>query len=69
MPNNVEASPIFSTFALRSLKSEAGLFLSLFSGEKFMPNNVEASPIFSTFALRSLKSEAGLFLSLFSGEK
>jgi len=34
MPNNVEASPIFSTFALRSLKSEAGLFLSLFSGEK-----------------------------------
>ncbi|MFM7388034.1 MAG: hypothetical protein ACKO5L_07725, partial [Bacteroidota bacterium] len=33
MPNNVAVSPIFSPFALQNLKSEAGLFLSLFSGE------------------------------------
>jgi hypothetical protein len=33
MPNFVEASPIFSTFALRSLKSKAGLFFYTFSGD------------------------------------
>jgi hypothetical protein len=39
MPNCVEASPIFSTFALRSLQSKAGLFLcthfrAIFTGWK-----------------------------------
>jgi hypothetical protein len=36
MPNCVEASPIFSTSALRSLKSKAGLFfVHLFGREVY----------------------------------
>jgi hypothetical protein len=39
MPNEVEVSPIFSTSALRSWTSEAGLFLFIFFGRAMSERN------------------------------